>query len=133
MDQIFEEINQLFNNLLTSTIHIIPNLLLAIGVLVIGFVFSKISQRLIKRFILYLHSTINKNLGSRSLSVKFTGCCNLLFQRLIIFIFSIVVATQMGMTILTKWFDGLILYLPNILASIIIVFVGFIVGELVSN
>jgi hypothetical protein len=54
MDQIFEEINQLFNNLLTSTIHIIPNLLLAIGVLVIGFVFSKISQRLIKRFILYL-------------------------------------------------------------------------------
>jgi uncharacterized membrane protein YraQ (UPF0718 family) len=53
MDQIFEEINQLFNNLLTSTIHIIPNLLLAIGVLVIGFVFSKISQRLI---ILYLGS-----------------------------------------------------------------------------
>ena len=136
MDQIFEEINQLFNNLVTSTIHIIPNLLLAIGVLVIGFVFSKISQRLIKRFILYLHSTINKNLGSRSLSVNLQGAAVFISKTFfwIIFIFSIVVATQiLGMTILTKWFDGLILYLPNILASIIIVFVGFIVGELVSN
>lgn len=136
MDKIIEEISQLFNNLITSAIHLIPNLLFAIGILVVGFLFSKIFQRLIRRFILYLHSTINNKLGSRSLSVDLQGAADFISKTLfwVVIIFTIVLATQvLGLTILTKWFDGLILYLPNILASIIIVFVGFIVGELISN
>lgn len=136
MDNILEGINQLFNSLLTSAIHLIPNLLFALGILVIGFLFSKLFQRLIKRFILYLHSTINKKLGSRSFSVNLQGAAVFISKTFfwVVIIFTVVLATQiLGMTILTKWLDGLILYLPNILASIIIVFVGFVVGELISN
>lgn len=136
MDKILEEVNQLFSNLVTSTIHLIPNLLFASGIFVVGFLFSKIFQRLIKRFILYLHTVINNKLGASALSVNLQGAATFISKTFFwgIIIFTLMLATQiLGMTILSKWLDGLILYLPNILASVIIIFVGFIVGELISN
>ena len=76
MDSISTEVRQLFDNLVSGAIHLIPNLLLAIIVSVIGFLLARIFQKLIKRFMLYLNQKINKNLSSQHLSVDLLRSAN---------------------------------------------------------
>jgi len=136
MDSILIEIDKLYDSLIIGAINLIPNLLVAIVVFLIGFLLARVTQKLIKKFILYLHGSINEKLRNRFLSVDLQSSAIFISKTFFWFIlvFTIVLATQiLGITILTRWFEGLILYLPNILASVIIVFVGFVVGELISN
>lgn len=136
MESILKEINLLYDTLIIETIRLIPNLLFAIAIFFIGLILAKVAQKLIRQFILYLHRTINEKLKNNFLSVNLQSSAIFIsktFFWIILIFFLALVAQILGLTILTRWFEGLVLYLPNILASVVIVFAGFIIGELTSN
>lgn len=135
-DTVFNEINQLINDLITSFIHLIPRIIMAIIVLLIGLLLAWVTQKLIKKFILYLDRNINERLKIRLLAVDLKNSAVFIAKTFfwIILIISVVIVTQiLGLPILTTWISGLITYVPNIIAAVVIVFFGIIVGKLVGD
>ena len=136
MNSIIEEVNLLWNNLVSGAIHFIPNLILALVVFLVGLLLARIVQKIVKTSILYLNRNINEKLRNRFLSIDLQSYVRFISKTFfwIILIFTIALVIQiLELPILTSWLGGLILYLPNILAAIVIVFVGFITGKLVSD
>jgi small-conductance mechanosensitive channel len=135
-DSIIETINQLINDLFTSVIRLAPRLILAILILLIGLVLAWAIKKLIRKFIFYLDRNINEKLRNQLLVVDLKSSAIFVSKTFywIIIILAIAIVTQiLGMPILTAWFGGVITYLPNILAAIVIVFTGIITGKLVGD
>ena len=136
MDSKFKLINQFFSDLIESVINLVPDLLLSLVVLIIGLILAWVMQKLIRRFILYLHRNINEKLRNRFLAVDLQSSAKFISRTFfwIIIILTIAIVTQiLGLSMLTGWFSGLINYLPNILAAIVIVFIGIIAGKLAGD
>ncbi|MGQ1785048.1 MULTISPECIES: mechanosensitive ion channel family protein [unclassified Saccharicrinis] len=136
MNTIINEVKELLNNLISEIILHIPDLLSAILVLFASLVLARVVRKLIKRFILYLHHFINDKLNNKRVNVDLQGSANFIATTFywIILLFSVAIITQiLELTFLTKWFDSLINYLPNVIAALIIVFLGFIAGKLTKD
>lgn len=136
MNAIIKEFKQLLDNILSEIILHIPDILLAIIVLITGFLLAKLIRKLTKRFISYLHRLINDKLSGRRLNVDLQGSAGFIATAFfwIILLFSIALITQiLELSFLTKWFEGLINYLPNVIAALVIVFSGFIAGKLIGD
>jgi hypothetical protein len=136
IDSVFEEINQIINNLITGFIQLIPRLILSLAVILLGLFLAWILKNLIKKFIIFLDRNINEQLRNRLLAVDLKNSADFISKTFfwIILLISIAIVTQiLGLSILTVWFSGLITYVPNILAAVIIVFAGIIAGKLVGD
>ncbi len=136
LDTIIEEIKHLSASLTSEIVLHIPNLVLAILVFFAGLLLARLARKLTLRFIQYLDKGINDKLNNRRLTVDLQGSAKFIAAAFfwIIIIFSLALITQiLELTFLTKWFDGLINYLPNVIAALAIIFSGFIVSKLLSD
>lgn len=136
METILIEIDILIDNLAKGAIHFVPNLILSIVVFFIGLLIAWIVKKSVKSFILYLNRGINEKLRNRFLSVDLESSVRFISKTFywIILVFTIALVIQiLELPILNSWFSGLVLYLPNILAAVVIIFVGFIAGKLLSD
>lgn len=136
MDTILKEFDLLYNDVVSGAIHLIPKLMISLIVFLIGLLIAWIVQKSIRTFILYLNKSINERLSNRLLSVDLKGSVIIISKIFfwIIILFTIALVIQiLELPILNSWFDGLILYLPNIIAAVVVVFIGFIAGKLISD
>ena len=136
MNDILNNLKDLLDSLVSEAILHIPNLMLAIVIFLAGLLLAKIVRKLSKRVILYLHRIINDKLNTHRLSVDLQGSAGYIATAFfwVILLFSIALITQiLELFFLTKWFEGLINYLPNIIAALVIVFSGYIAGKLTGD
>lgn len=132
----FNQIKQISNNLLAEVILHLPNIILAVVVLFVGILLARLSRKLIRQIILYLHRILNEKLKTSSLVIDLQSLAKYIGTAFywITILFAVSLITQiLELSFLTKWFDGLILYLPNVLAALFIIFAGFLIGKLVSD
>lgn len=127
-----QEINTIFNNLKNDFLELIPNILISLFVLGIGYLIARLIKYAVTKFISYTgrlaarrFKTINFNQAG-----SFIGTA---FFWLIIFSCFLLITDILGLTVLTKWFESIIQYLPNVLAAILIIFAAIIIGNLISN
>ncbi len=135
-DSIVETTSNLVKEFYAKFLDLIPNLILAAIMFIIGLVIAWITQKLVRKFILYLDRNINARLESKSFGVDLKSTAILFsktFYWVIIIITIAIVTNVLGLPVLTTWFDGLISYLPNVLAGVLIVFIGMIFGKLVGD
>lgn len=135
-ESLIKEIKLLTDTITSEVVLHIPNLVLAILVLIAGILLAGLVRKLIIRFIIYMHKGINDKLKNRRLTVDLQGSAKLIATAFywIIIVFSVALITQiLELAFLSKWFDGLINYLPNVIAALAIVFSGFIVSKLISD
>ena len=135
-DSIIQEIKTFFGDLAANIIHLLPRLILSLFVLLIGWLIARLVQTLIKKLILYLNRNVNEQLKTRLIKIDLESSASFIAKTFfwIILVFAIAVDTQiLGLNFLAEWFRGLILYLPNILAAIVIIFIGLITGKLVQD
>ena len=135
-DSIVDTTSNLVKDFYTKFLDLIPNLILAAIIFIIGLVMAWITRNLVRKFILYIDRNINKRLMSRSLGVDLKSISILISKTFywVIIILTIAIVTHvLGLPVLTAWFDGLIIYLPNILAGVLIIFIGIIAGKLVGD
>lgn len=131
-----EEMIDFFESIYVAFATLLPNLILAGLVLVIGFIIARIVEKLVKRFIIYLNQSLNARLQSRLLNVDLKASA--LFLSKIVFWFilllSIVFCLQLlHVDFLTYWFDRLIGYLPNVIVAVVIIFFGIVAGRLLGD
>jgi len=135
-DSIVETTSNLVTEFYSKFLDLIPNLILAAIMFIIGLIIAWITRKLVRKFILYLDRNINKTLESKSFGVDLKSIAILLsktFYWVIIILTIAAVTNVMGLPVLTTWFEGLVTYLPNILAGVLIVFIGIISGKLIGD
>lgn len=111
---------------------LLPNILASLIVLTIGYVIA----RLVKYLIIRLSNLLEKIAKKRLLYLDFKQAgyyLSIAFFWLIIFSSILIITDLLGLSVLTKWFQSIIHYIPNIFAAILIVFASIILGNLVSN
>ena len=131
-----EQFQQLIQGLIARSVELFPRLVLGIIIILVGWILARISKRLVTRFIQYLDRQINARLQQRYLSVDLGSTARIIATTIywIIILFTLAVATHLlGLSVMTTWFDALLAYLPNILAAIVIIFAGIILGRLVGD
>jgi len=133
---IYEQLLAMFQQLITGLINILPKILTALLVLGIGLILARIIERLINRVILYLGNSLNAKLRNRLLAVDLKGSAKFVSKTTywILILLVIAITTQiLGLPVMNAWFNELLVYLPNILAAVIIVFAGLVIGRLLGD
>lgn len=131
-----EEIDAFLSTLLSAFTDLLPRLLMAIVVILIGFLIAKLIQKLVRRFILFLSKSVNQRLQEGSLNVDFKGSATFVaatFFWIIITISLLIAIRILSLDFFSEWFDKIVSYLPNILAAVVIIFIGLISGRLLGN
>ena len=136
-DQFLKDLSNLLLLIKDYTFHLIPKLLGALIIILIGFLVAHIVRALINRLIDNFERFVpNKKLQIRIKQMHLDESAGL-FSKIvywILIIFFLTAATEtLGLPIITTWLSGLVMYLPNILIAIIIVFLGITGGRILRE
>lgn len=127
-----QEINTILNNLKNDFFELIPNILIAILVLGIGYLIARLIKYAVTKFISYT----GKLAARRFKTINFDQAGSFIgtaFFWMIIFSCMLLITDILGLTVLTKWFESIIQYVPNVIAAILIIFAAIIAGNLISD
>lgn len=126
------EVQEVFQRLKNELFELIPNILISLFVLVIGYVIARVVKYMVIRLFSYLGKLTKRKFSTINFKQAGLFLGTALFW--LVLFFSIVLITEvLSLTILTKWFQSIIQYIPNILAATLIIFASIILGNLVSN
>lgn len=131
-----EQVNKVFGRLLGSLVAVLPNLLLAISLLVVGWTIAFFVGRIVKRLILYLNRVANENLQSRFLNIDLKGTAVFVSKTLYWLILLITILSciyLLKLDILSDLLKTVISFLPNIFIAVAIFFVGLITARLAND
>ncbi len=131
-----EQFQELTRQLIAGSVDIFPKLVVGLVIALAGWILAVVARNLVTRFIRYLDRQVNSRLQNRLLKVDLNGTARIIANTIfwIIILLALAMITQLlGLSILTTWFNALLGYLPNILAAIIIIFAGIIIGRLVGD
>ncbi len=132
IETFLEEIREITRSMLSDIIQLLPKIIIALAVLLVGWLIARLIQKLVRKLIYYLDTLINEKLKSGIAKVDLRSAAKFIsraFFWFIIIFFIGILARILGFAILSTWFEGLVEYLPNILAAVIIVFIGIITGS----
>ena len=113
-----------------------PRLLVSVLIVAVGYVIGLLAQRLSRRTIIYLDRLINEQIQGKSLKVDLRSSATFISKTFfwIILITSLLISLKtLRLDFSNTWFEGLILYVPNVIAAVIITFVGVVLGRLMGD
>ncbi|MGB5818421.1 MAG: mechanosensitive ion channel domain-containing protein [Saonia sp.] len=125
-----KDIDTVLLDLKDGFLELVPNILISLLVLGIGYLLARFIKYLVKRSIKYLGQLIGSRFNAPDLehAASFIGVA--IFW-LIIFFSILLVTDILGLAILTVWFERILQYLPNVLAAILIIFAAIIIGNFI--
>ncbi len=134
---LLKDLNQLLVDFKVSLLVFLPKFIFALFVFFIGYLIARLVQFLTKRFIrgtnrLITNQKIKKHLQHKQLEQSSVFISKTLYW-IILILFITIASEIMGIPVVTAWLSGIVQYLPNIFAAIIIVFVGIIGGRITAD
>jgi small-conductance mechanosensitive channel len=136
-EKLLENLNELILQSWDYMIVFIPKLIFAFLLFAFGFIIARFFQAILNRSIRNIDRWITSDkIKSKIKYIRLEQSARILSKLLywIILIFFITLATEiLGLPIISSWLSGIIKYLPNILAAIVIIFVGMIGSKLIRD
>lgn len=131
-----ETISQFIENMVAGMYDQFPKILVALVILLLGYLTALIIKRLTIRFLLYLNRGMNLRLQNKMLNVDLKNSATFIaatFFWVIILVTLLLCIHMLEISFLKDFFDQVIRFVPNIIVAIIIVFVGIISGRLLAD
>ncbi len=127
-----EDLQTILQRLKEEFVTLIPNIVISLVVLGIGYLLARVTKYLVRRFLHYLGVLISRRFAGVNLdeAASFIGIA---FFWLIIFSTVLLITDILGLSVLTNWFESILQYTPNLLAAILIIFAAIILGNFVSG
>lgn len=127
-----KELNTILGNLKNQFLELIPNILISLILLGIGYLVARLIKFLIIRLINHIGLIVSRTFKTIDLKQAGTFIGTAGFW-LILFSTVLLITDVLGLTVLTTWFETIIQYIPNLIAALLIIFAAMIIGNLVSN
>jgi len=136
-EELLKNLNQILFDFKVSFLAFLPKFIFALIVFLIGYLIARLVQFLTKRFIkgtnrFITNEKIKKHLQRKHLEQSSVFIGKTLYW-IIIIIFITISSEIMGIPVVTAWLSGIVQYLPNIFAAVIIVFIGIIGGRITAD
>ncbi|WP_373493331.1 mechanosensitive ion channel family protein [Aquiflexum sp.] len=132
----YKEFNLFMEDIVAGLSILLPRILLALGILLAGYLIGRLVEKMVRRFILYLNKSINLRLQSSLLNVDLASSAWFISKTFfwVILITSLLFCLQiLDLTFSGLWFEKIMTYLPNVIVAVIIIFVGIIFGRLLGD
>lgn len=128
-------INDLYNTAISlrdQLMELLPQILISLVVLGIGYIAARLIKFLILRLVKYVSRLVNQRFGQINIdqSAPFVG---LAFFWLVMIATFILISNILKLAILTKGLEIILVYSPNVIAAILIVFVAIVFGKFISK
>ena len=126
--------------MLTKIANFIPNLIGALVILILGWVIAKIIKGIVNRILLLIRfDLIAEKAGVASIlskgAIKLTArqmISNLAYWLVMIMIL-VMVVNALGLTVASQLLEGLLAYIPKVIAAIFVLVLGMFLGNIVSG
>ncbi len=136
-DQLLTDMGQLINQFKSKLFAILPDLVFALIIVLLGILIARILKSVVSRLIGKLDRLIPGDKLRSRFEKNRLDRSSILIGRMVYWIviaFFFTAATEvLGLPIISTWLSGLVRYLPNILIAVIIIFLGIIGGRLVRD
>jgi hypothetical protein len=135
LETITEAVSSGLNNAIQSMISYLPNILAAIIILIIGYIVGKLVGGAIRK--LLERAKIGERLLKSPLINRMLTILNITFERLIgtlvslffYVIFILIAINILGIEMLSNFVELVLLYLPNLIAGILVLIIGLVAVE----
>ena len=127
-----QNFKDIFQNLKNDFLQLLPDLLVSVGVLIIGYFIARLVKYLVIKLFVYLGRLAKKRFAHINFKQAGVFLATAFFW-LILFTSLLLITDILGLSVLTEWFQSIVHYLPNVFAAIFIVFAAIILGNLVSD
>jgi len=125
-----EELKNILQHLKNEFLELVPNILISLVVLGIGYLVARLVKYLVIRLIDYISKVVGRRF--KTINLKQAGAfIGLAFFWLIIFSSVLLITDILGLTVLTNWFESILKYIPNVLAAILIIFAAIVLGNFI--
>lgn len=131
-----EELDSFLGNLLSGFTDLLPRLIMAVLIILIGYVIARLVKKIIHRLLLFLNDRLNQRLQKGRLNIDLKGSASFIsrtFFWIILTVAFLIAIRILSLDLFSGWFDLIISYLPNILAAVIILFAGLIFGRFLGD
>lgn len=127
-----EELNNMALTLKQSILDLLPSIIMALAVLIVGYLVARLIKFLVVRFVKYLGKLISLRYAHVNVdrSAKVMGTALFWFALLVTFLF---IADILRLTIILGGIESIVKYIPNILAALLILLAGNVIGKLISD
>lgn len=123
-----------------SFLRVIPTILGAIVVFALGLILAYWAKRLIVEFLKVVRfeklskaAGIDKYLAKADIKMNLAELLGRIVEWLVILVFFLAVVDMLGLTVVSQVVLGVISFIPNLLAAVLIFAAGYIVGGLVDS
>lgn len=133
-----EALRDTFGEALHGLIKLIPNVLSAIFVVVVGWLLARLVRSLIIRGIHALDRLL-RNLSSRQMprqplvEERYAKAIGAIFYWSVILLFLTAATEVLGMGVFSDWLSGIMTHLPAVIAGILILLAGFVFSLMVRD
>ena len=129
-----------FKDLWMSFIDFLPNFLGAIVILIIGWIIAVILGGVVRRVVDFLKVdelleklSVSGTLKKGGVHLNVAGLLGWLVKWFLIIVFLIAAADIMRWTQINEFLTGVVLYLPNVIISIIIILAGIVLADFINE
>lgn len=129
-----------FKSLWFSFINLVPNILAAVVIFIVGLFIAEGLGKLISKILerIYLDKFVEKaglrkGLEKVGLKMKISKGLGLLVTWFLYLVFLIAIADILNLTQITEFLKTIVLYLPNVIIAIVILVIGVIIGNLIQT
>ncbi len=127
-----EELKNMTMGLQDQLMKLIPQVIIALLVLGIGYILARLFKFLVLRLVRYVTKLVNQRFENINLNQSSTFIGIAVFWLVMLATF-ILISDILGLTIITKGLEIILQYSPNVLAAILTVFVGTILGKFAAT
>ena len=124
----------------TKILSFIPNLLVALVILIVGWIIARVIRALVERVlrlarfdILTERAGINQALLQGQITTNPSGIVGKLFYWIVVLLALVMAIDALGLTVATQLLNELLFYIPNVIAAVFILTLGFFFGGLVRG
>lgn len=124
----------------TKILSFIPNLLVALVILIVGWIIARVIRALVERVlrlarfdILTERAGINQALLQGQITTNPSGIVSKLFYWIVVLLALVMAIDALGLTVATQLLNELLFYIPNVIAAVFILTLGFFFGGLVRG
>jgi len=121
----------------TKILSFLPNLLVAVVILLVGLLLARVVGTLIERLLrmarfdmLTERAGINQALQQGQIKTTPSGILGKLFYWIVVLLALVMSIDALGLTVASELLNRLLLYIPNVIAAVFILALGFFFGDL---
>lgn len=135
-ESVVETIKDSLLNVVDGTVEFLPKLVVAVLLLLVGWVLARYVSRWLGRLVDYLENSKQvkatlKSIGVRELDID--GIVTIFARWTILLIFFSAAVDVLGLAVLTETFDALVGFVPNILAAVVVAALSFFAANVLHD